>query len=248
MNQSHPLRSLFNLVGLLFFLCSGSAVFGQVAAPLISASAPFHQTLDQRTIAVNFTLPTAPVCTGTTTSSQWSVTINGSAVGITVTGISTALAGPFVASPTTISPTNTVIVQFDASGAPGHTPATPYVLPGEILRVVFTNTGNTLKTGSGPGLNSPVVGFTAQSRNVHVPTCAGDLKFRSSGVASVEDQCAPVNADFFRWTYQYSLRYRNSTNWNTANNQISVAWNAPGGTSTIAGFLSGNGGTPNTAS
>jgi hypothetical protein len=227
------------LIGLLLGCILGEVV-GQ-AVPGNSPTFPRHETLDQRVVSEFFSQPLS----GSTTTGQWIVRINGSSAGIIVTGVSISPTGPFGAS---ASPTaNNVHIQFNASGAAGHTAATPYVLPGETLTIQYT--GNTLTTGTAPCLGCPVAVFGPfTSKNNYAPTCnsvTGDVKFASNGVASILDQCAPVNADYWRWTYQYTLRYRNSSTWVTTNNRVSVAWNAPGGTSTINGYLSDNSGTPN---
>src|SRR5882672_6651401 len=74
----------------LLFL--SSIIYAQTAVPDVTANTPFHQTIDQRTIVVGFKLTpaTAPILAGTSTASQWTVSINGSSVGITVTGIALA--------------------------------------------------------------------------------------------------------------------------------------------------------------
>jgi gliding motility-associated-like protein len=239
-------RHLSNIKSLVFIcliICGFSIqiAYAQIASPGNSGAIPLHETLDQRTITEFFTNPLA----GSTSTGQWTVSINGSSVGIVVTGVSVNATGPF--GPTANPTTNAIHVQFNASGAVGHSAATPYVLPGETLRIQFTNTGNTLVAA---GSSTPVVNFGPFiSKNNYAPTCntaTGDVKSRSTGTATgLIDQCSPVNTDFFRWTYQYTLRYRNSSAWVTTDNKLEIAWNAPGGISTVSGFLSDNAGAPN---
>ncbi len=51
---------------------------------------------------------------------------------------------------------------------------------------------------------------------------------------------------FYRWTYIYSLRYRNSTTWTTANNKLHVVWGSAGSFNDLGGYLSNSGGDPST--
>lgn len=223
--------------------------------PLNNATAPFHNTLDQRVIAVFFVGGTAPtgVLSGSVVATNFIVRIGG--VGVTVNGINPGIAaggvgssGPFTAAPTVVniamaSGFNTIYVQFDASSLPSH-PA--YLLPGEVLTVSYTNTGNTLKVGGGAANALSVANMT--SKNNHAPSATGasDIIFSSEGVNSVLDQCSPVNTDFYRWTYLYSLRFRNSSAWNTNNNKLHVLWGSGASFNDLAGFLSNSGGDPST--
>lgn len=235
----------FKRLRLSFFLFSVLALFSfhgafSQAVPINNPASPRHVTLDQQVVTPLFTLTLA----GTTTVAQWTVLINGSSAGITVTGLSTiSETAGFAAS---ISPNNIfVAVKFDASGIPGH-PA--YLLPGEVLTVQFNNTGNTLTT-SGSGLAVASFG-PLTSKNFYSPTAtgAGDIQYQSQGIASSLDQCSPVNTNFYRWTYVYSLRFRNSSKWTTNNNELNVSWGAGtgGATTNLQGYLSNSGGDPST--
>lgn len=239
--------------------------FSQVAAN--TANFPRHETLDQRTVGVRFFFYLG----GQTDVSQWSVMIDpdgaGPAVPIStpVTGVSSSTneataVYAATATPNVVAPNLHFIigVRFDATGiTPGH-PA--YLLPGETITVSFTNTGNTLTAFSwpGPGLptpvttyptGTPVLNFSYTSKNTYQPaaTGAGDILFQSEGIATALDQCSPVNTDYWRWTYLYSLRFRNSTRWVTTNNQLSVNWGSGAPVSNIPGYLSNSGGDPSPA-
>src|SRR5882724_10403430 len=68
----------------LLFL--SSIIYAQTAVPDVTALKPFHQSIDQQRIVVDFKLSSAttPILAGTSTASQWTVSINGSSAGITV--------------------------------------------------------------------------------------------------------------------------------------------------------------------
>lgn len=234
------LRIAYRFV-LLVALLIGIATTAFPQSITVNATLPNHETLDQRIIKVQFSVFLA----GTTTAGaggQWAVTLNGVPVNPATIQLATNVLGPYGAS---VTPTglNIIFVRFDATSING----VSWILPSQTgnVKIVFTNTGNTLVTnGTGvPILSTPVAGV--QSKNNWVAACATDILYSSEGIASVLDQCAPVNTDFYRWTYQYSLRFRNSTTWVTTNNQVHVVWGSAGSTSNLQGFLTDNGGNPN---
>lgn len=208
-----------------------------------------HITLDQRTISVFYN----GVLSGSVTPAQFQIRINGVTV-LAATGVSASATGPFgaTASPTT----NGIHIQFNASTAPGHTAATPYLLPNETLQISFTNTGNTLTTLASGCAGCPVAsyGFSNSVNNYSpVSPFTNDITFSGENIASVDggllDQCAPVNTNFYAWTYVYALRYRNSTAWITANNRLRVQWGNGADQTDLPGYLSNGGGdnSPNQA-
>jgi hypothetical protein len=130
-------RLLYNpyvfLASVSFFLSvlSFSPVFSQTATVVVDANNPKHETLSQQRIDVLF----SESISGTTDPSQWTVLINGSSTGISVTGVSNS--------------STTAFVTFDASGATGHGGTEKYVKPGEVLTVSYSgNTLTTLSTGN----------------------------------------------------------------------------------------------------
>jgi uncharacterized lipoprotein YajG len=66
MNQSHPLRSLFYLVGILLLMLIGGAASAQTATVVNNATDPRHETASQRIISVLFSNPLA----GSTVAAQ----------------------------------------------------------------------------------------------------------------------------------------------------------------------------------
>ncbi len=231
---------------LRFFIVFSALVFSSAktfaqAAVNNNGFFPNHLTLDQRTIDANFY--NGPL-NGTSTSNQWTVIVAGNIIPTANITVSNAVNGSYSTSASFTSGTlGDVWVRFDASSIPGH-PA--YLLPGESLTIQFTNIANSLTTnGSGlPALSSPIL----TSKNYHTPTATGstDIQYQSEGIASSLDQCSPVNTNFYRWTYVYSLRYRNSSKWSTNNNELNVSWGAGtgGATTNLQGYLSNSGGDP----
>ncbi len=246
-------------------VCVFAFNLGLAQLPIINGSFPRHETLDQQTIAVYFNF----YMQGTSTIAQWKVFVDTDGAGpilpvsVPVVGIRSGVfptvetSGAF--GPSTIiatsPPRSAFAIRFDASLIPGH-PA--YLLPGETLTVSFTNTGNTVLTFQNPGPvppilvpdggdGVPILDFgPITSRNNYLPAAAGanDIIYNGSAVASANggqlDQCAPVNTDFIAFTYVYSLRFRNSTNWVTTNNRLRVNWSP--GTSDLQGYLSNGAG------
>jgi gliding motility-associated-like protein len=226
--------SFLFLIRLLFFLSFSYKVFSQ-AVPSNSVNFPRHETSDQRVVSEFFSQPLS----GNTNTAQWVVRVNGNIV--TTSGVSISVTGPF--GPTASPTTNAIHIQFDASSAPGHGGTIRHLLPGETLTIQYT--GITLTTGTAPCLGCPVLPFGPfTSKNNYLPTSASidqDIIYNSEGIepsGSGLDQCAPVNTDFFYWTYIYSLRYRNSTKWVTNDNQLQVDWGNGSPAFFIRGYLS----------
>ncbi|MBK7651912.1 MAG: hypothetical protein IPJ20_15950 [Flammeovirgaceae bacterium] len=100
---------------------------------------------------------------------------------------------------------------FDAS--PVHA-GEPYLKPGEILRVSYSQaTGNTLTT-SGPEINN----FTNIQSKITLPTLhfprlchCTELVFFNVTDYGTPDVCAPVVMNFRQVAYKISLRLRNSS-------------------------------------
>ncbi|MFN7793872.1 MAG: hypothetical protein ACK5NM_15115, partial [Cyclobacteriaceae bacterium] len=203
---------------LLAILLSGFVKEGLAQGPIIGATFPYHQSFDQRTIVVSMG---GGALSGSTRASDFTVRVNGVAVPTTVAGAGVAFGyfGQLNASsgystaanvpiPAVLPVFNSIFVRFDASSIPGH-PA--FLLPGETLTVRFNNAGSSLLAGGVPANANNNIDIV--SKNTHNPVIA-DILFQSEGVQTSLDQCSPVNTNFWRWTYTYSLRYRNSTNWN----------------------------------
>jgi hypothetical protein len=189
MNKSSSL-SVYKVCILLFFFILTKTTFGQ---NIVSNTAdPRHETLNQRVISVLFDTNIASA-----TTAGWSVTVN--LVAVTVNSV-------------VASGTARVIVTFDAS--PVHA-GEPYLKPGEILRVSYSQaTGNTLTT-SGPEINN----FTnIQSKNNYAnltfpPASAicAEMIFFNLGDYGQVDKCAPVIMNFRQIAFKISLRVRNSS-------------------------------------
>jgi hypothetical protein len=189
MNKSSSL-SVYKVCILLFFFILTKTTFGQ---NIVSNTAdPRHETLNQRVISVLFDTNIASA-----TTAGWSVTVN--LVAVTVNSV-------------VASGTARVIVTFDAS--PVHA-GEPYLKPGEILRVSYSQaTGNTLTT-SGPEINN----FTnIQSKNnfanLTFPPASAictELVFFNVTDYGTPDVCAPVVMNFRQVAYKISLRLRNSS-------------------------------------
>ncbi len=209
---------------LIVFIVFSTRVAAQLL-PTNTPNYPRHITLDQRTVAVFY----PSFLTGSASASQYVVKVNG--VSVPVTGVSNAEAGVFAA--TAVPTSNLIAVKFDATTA--HAAATTYLLPGETVTVSFTNTGSTLIATT----TSTAVGDFSDytSKNTYTPGSdgSGDIAYQSEGIASVLDQCSPVNTNYFRWTYLYSLRFRNSTAWTRANNKLHVIWGNGASNSDLGG-------------
>lgn len=252
-----PVRLLF--LAFVLGILPWQKAFSQ--GPLVSVGAPYHQSLNQRVVSIYFIGGTAPVgvLSGSVSTADFVIRING--VSVPVTGINagtngTNLNGVYTAAPTVLalamaSGYNTLNVQFDASGLPGHGASAPYILPSEttLVTITYTNNGSTLKVGGGAATSAG--GTNMVSKNIHAPTTATitqDIQYQSEGIASTLDQCSPVNANFYRWTYVYSLRYRNSTNWATVaatnNNKLKATWGSGASFNDLSGYLSNSGGDP----
>lgn len=217
------------LIGFTFIitLSNSNSLFGQNIT--IDANDPRHETLNQRVISVLFdtniqAIPLPPV-------NGWSVTVNGiPAIGITVNSV------------INIGATGRVQIGFDAS--PAHA-GEAYVKPGDVVRVSYNaaSVGSNTVTSSAVEINTFA---NVLSKNNYTPDCS-EVNFISSGLLSAEDRCSPVNTNFFRWTYRFSLRIRNSSKWVTTDNQAVILWGDPGNTiSFISGYLSDNSGNFNT--
>ncbi len=219
MKYRYSFQSLFLSIGFLLLF-----QIGALAQPALSTIR--HETLSQQQSIVTF----AAALSGTTVVGDWSLSINGVPIPGAITSVLTGL------------PTGRVLVNFNLAGLAGHTASEPYLKPGEVLRLTFSNPG-TLKNGAGT-TNADSFANQASSNN-YVPGCV-DVEFLSFGNAAAPDRCSPVNTSFWRWTYRYTLRFRNSTNWVTLNNLLIIAWNDPAlTTSAPSGFLSDGSGTPN---
>ncbi|MEI9921834.1 MAG: PKD-like domain-containing protein [Bacteroidota bacterium] len=237
---------------LILLTAVSNLAFSQTAAPLTSGCpnpSPRHHTLSQRVVGIFFN----PNVIGSTSPDQWTVTVGG--VSVKVSGVAATENG----TPQTVSATlpglGVIAVQFDASllangTANGTHPK--YALPGEAIKISFVNTGNTVKT---QGSNNPVATFTnLTSNNCYYPGIAGgdpiasDIKFSSEGNPSATDFCAPVNTNFYRWTYAYSQRFRNSAKWTLADQKLNISWGDPSNTTTaLAGYISRDDGTADPA-
>jgi gliding motility-associated-like protein len=247
--NSYTSKLLFiSCISIFLFLGCKNAV--SQAVPQNSSSIPRHVTLDQQTIGVLFN---GGNLAGSSNVSQWSVSIDHDGAGplsseiALVTSLSTSENGTFSSSITfPVATIFTIAVKFDASSITGHSGSISHLLPGETITVTFNNIGNSLTT-VGSGLAVANFG-PLSSKNQYGPsaTGVGDILYISEGIASVLDQCSPVNTNFFRWTYLYSQRFRNSSKWTTANNRLRVSWGSGGSTSDLNGFLSNSGGDPST--
>ncbi len=203
------LRRLVCLLGFLVLL--SETTFGQTATVVANASNPDHgcsSCQNQQTIIVKFDNGSGGAISftaaSTVSTAQFTVTINGSAV--TTTGAS-------------ILAPDKVVVTFDAT--PVNT-IYPFLLPGQVLRVAFNNTGSTLRT---LGSNNPAANFGAtQSRNNNAWSCAETEFAAEANYASV-DECAPVVANFRQWIYRVSLLMANSSNFTTLVNDIGLEMN-----------------------
>jgi len=201
LNRLLCLKKRFILVPFVFIglLQQTTETFGQ-ASPLPN---PTYQSPDQRSIVVTFN----QAITGSATASDWSVTLGGTPVGIQ--------------SVSRISAT-TVRVLFTPSTVNGV--GVNYILPGQLVQISFTNISGSLTTVVG---GAPVngTGGAITAVNNYIPSCA-DIEFLNKGfvLGSTNDICAPVNMNFFRWVYEVSLVYRNSSAY--AGNVFfgSVAW------------------------
>ncbi|MBS1950893.1 MAG: internalin, putative [Cytophagales bacterium] len=225
----------FTIYACLFFLGS-THLFAQTATVVNIPGWPRYESFDQQSVSVWFDdgAGGAVTLTGTSSTAQWTVTVNGTPVTIVTTVPYTgATVYPIVSGAAAI-----VRVAFDASVIAGH-PA--WVLPGDVVKISFTNTGGTLKTG-GSGNNA--ANFSnITCKNNYTPTCA-DVNFLSYGTASSPIQCAPVDTKFWRWTYRYSLRWRNSSKFVIGNENLVVQWNNPAATvSNLKAWYSDAGGT-----
>ncbi|MBS1557631.1 MAG: gliding motility-associated C-terminal domain-containing protein [Bacteroidetes bacterium] len=217
----HPIR--FLVYTCLLFLCS-SHLFGQTATVVNNANWPRYESFDQQSVDVLFNdgAGGAVTLTGSSTMAQWSVTVNGTPVTIIATVPFTGVT----TYPIINGAAGVVRVAFDASVIAGH-PA--WVLPGDVVKVTFNNTGGTLKTGVSGNSATNFAGITC--KNNYAATCV-DVNFLSYGNASSPTQCAPVDTKFWRWTYRYSLRWRNSSKFAVGNENLIVKWNDPGNTTT----------------
>ena len=149
----------FSLV--LSFSLLVTAAFAQTATVVNNGSDPRHETLSQQTTAVLFDNGSggAITLTGSTPTTDWVLTVNA----ITVTTSATLISA------------NKVFVTFNASAA--HAGLEPYLLPGDVLLIKFTNSG-TLKTGVS---GNAALGFSGvQSHNKWVAAC-GDVAFDNRG-------------------------------------------------------------------
>ncbi|MCA4896795.1 MAG: hypothetical protein ING84_17475, partial [Cytophagales bacterium] len=193
------LKKRFILVPFVFIglLQQTIETFGQ-ASPLPN---PTYQSPDQRSIVVTFN----QAITGSATASDWSVTLGGTPVGIQ--------------SVTRISAT-TVRVLFTPSTVNGV--GVNYILPGQLVQISFTNISGSLTTVVG---GAPVngTGGAITAVNNYIPSCA-DIDFLGSNFYSDNDVCAPVDMNFFQWTYEVSLVYRNSSAYAGNIFFLSVAW------------------------
>lgn len=172
-----------------------------------------HETLDQKTIAVTFNQP----LTGTTTTGQWTVFINGVSTNITVTGVSNFQSSGFAASKT-FTGTSTVYLQFDASLVSGRTATASYLLPGETLSVSYS--GNTLNGGGTVATFGPTL-----SQNNTAWSCS-EIKFYQQGtfLGATPDQCVPVTMNFTQYQFYLTLRFRNSSVYNASNLNYNLDW------------------------
>ena len=157
-----------------------------------NASDPKHETANQQVISVLFDA----ALTGSMVASDWSVFVDG----IPVTTVSATVSG------------SRVLVQFDASIAPGHA-SEKYVLPGEVLTISFTNS-STLSANSFASITS---------KNNLVFTCS-EMIFFQQGSYDVVDFCSPVMMDFFQFQYYVSLRFRNSSLYNIIDFRSNIQW------------------------
>lgn len=231
-------------LSILFVSVLQAAAFGQ-AAPFNDTCVPRHHSLSQRVVGIFFNSNVI----GTASSSQFAVRVNGTLV--TVTGVaSNENAGVFAAS-IVLPGTNVIAVQFDASNLLGGTHPT-YLLPGDVPTITFVNSAapNNVRT---QGTNAVVANFgPLTSKNCFYPgfesiAIDADVKFSSEGNPTAIDLCSPVNTDFYRWTYSYSQRFRNSSKWAQADQRLNISWNGPPNTiSNLAGYLSDDAGVPNT--
>ena len=206
------LNKKFQLTLLLVFLG-----LSQILAQTVAFNTARHETLSQRAIVVNFTPAGGATGLqfdgGAGNIAHWTVEIDPDGAGpspfTTVTTSAVGIAGL------------NVIVQFNATALNG----TLFILPGQTMRISYTG-----GTGVGNVQVVPFVGnyapsFSNQSSlNNYSPTCASDVEYNGEGIAPLasQDQCSPVNIDFYRWTYSYSLRYRNSSLWVTFTNLLQV--------------------------
>ncbi|MBS1487030.1 MAG: gliding motility-associated C-terminal domain-containing protein [Bacteroidetes bacterium] len=229
-------RPVLFFVFACLFLFGSTHLYGQTATGYSGPNWPRYETLDQQSVDVYFDNGSggAVTLTGTSSIGQWAITVNGNPVTIVATipftGVTTY--------PIVNGAAATVRVAFDASVIPGHP---KWVLKGEVVKVSFTNTGNTLTTG---GSGNPAANFSNFTcKNNYSATCA-DVNFLSYGNASSPIQCAPVNTSFWRWTYRYSVRWLNSSKFAIANETLVTKWNDPGNTTTgLQGWFSDAGGT-----
>jgi gliding motility-associated-like protein len=193
------LKKRFILVPFLFIglLQQTIETFGQ-ASPLPN---PTYESPDQRSIVVTFN----QAITGLATSSDWSVTLGGTP------------AGPLLATRTSATTVRVIFTPSTVNGV-----GVNYILPGQLVRISFTNISGSLTTVAG---GAPVngTGGAINAVNNYIPGC-GDIDFLSKGFYSTNDVCAPVDMNFLRWTYEVSLVYRNSSAY--AGNLFfgSVAW------------------------
>ncbi|MFZ5973667.1 MAG: PKD-like domain-containing protein, partial [Bacteroidota bacterium] len=200
-----------------------------------------HQTISQREIVVNFT--GAGGATGLQFNggapdlTDWTVQIDPDGAG----------ASPFTTVTTTtvsISGFN-VTVQFDATALNGY----PFILPGQTMRISYsggTGVGNVQVL---PGGVNYAPAFTNQtSQNNYSATCSADIGFRALNTVGFPGQCAPVTTDWIAWTYEYSLRWRNSSLFVLGLNRATVTWNDGFGSSNFyQGYLSRPDGTADAA-
>lgn len=220
-------RSLVLTVLALGFVAG--EVMGQ-AVPFNSPVLPEHNHRDQRSMGVAFN----QALSGSTNISHWIVRINGTIV--PTTGVSLTQVGGYGPS---VSPTGpNIFIQFDANPVN----VVSYLLPGQTLTISFINSAPLLTTAAGGAAVANFGPFT--SKNTYVPNCTQDIIFRNSGPIALPDFCSPVNTDFFAWTYGYSLVYRNSNTWVTANNQLAVNWGYLGFNSNLQAYLSDQAGNP----
>ena len=218
-------------------------VMGQ--GPTINVNLPSYTTIDQQTILLYFG---GAALSGSTNSANFTVKINTIAVAGASTGIAAGSNSivPFVyTTGAYVIPggaPNTIWIRFDATNiTPGH-PA--FMLPTDVLTIRYTNPGNTLLVGGVPATLSTGIDIPVKNNYVPVNTpgaLPNDISFSGENfVPGQNDICAPVDTQFWTWTYQYSLRYRNSGKWVTQDNRLRVYWQTDGAApfNDLKGYLS----------
>ena len=212
------------LLILSLFIFFSFSVLGQTASVVNDANDPRHESINQTEVSVLFDNN----LTGSTAVAQWTVRING--VAMPVTGVS--ILG------------NRVVVTFNGTTAAGHTASEPFVKPGEVLTISFTNTGNTLTTsGSGNPANS--FGFIT-SKNNFGRSCGELVFFKQENYAAV-DVCSPVVMNFTQYLYRLTLRARNSSLFNLGQIFFTVQWGDGGPAQAFNPYLSDNNGVASAA-